>query len=107
VTCRDDVGDHVKWAQHFGATRIIHEDEVTQRQGTDKAEVKLTGSGPWQLPDGSDDVTMVFTPGHTRGHCCLHYAPDKVLCTGEVSESTRCLRRCKSVNKCLFIFCTV
>lgn len=25
-----------------------------------------------------DDVTLVFTPGHSRGHVCLYYAPAKV-----------------------------
>ncbi len=62
-------------------------------------EVKLTGQGPWALhPDGSvtaapapgaspgdgdadaaaSDVTLVFTPGHTRGHVCLYHSPTKV-----------------------------
>ncbi|WIA16117.1 hypothetical protein OEZ85_012836 [Tetradesmus obliquus] len=49
----------------------------------DAVEVKLTGEGPWQLPDGSDDITLIFTPGHTAAHVCLYYAPDKALFCGD------------------------
>ena len=34
-------------------------------------EVQLTGDGPWQLPDGGDDVELLFTPGHTKA-CLSH-----------------------------------
>jgi len=32
-----------------------------------KCEVQLEGEGPWQLPNGGDDLEIVFTPGHTAG----------------------------------------
>lgn len=35
LTHRDDVGAHERWAQHFGATRIIHRLEANRRQGTE------------------------------------------------------------------------
>ena len=35
LTHRDDVGDHERWAQHFGAQRILHSLECNERQGTD------------------------------------------------------------------------
>lgn len=81
LTHKDDVGDHAKWAKHFNATRILHETEVVP--DTAEVEHKLTGSGPWSLPDGSKDIELVFTPGHTSGHVCLYYAPDHVMCTGD------------------------
>jgi glyoxylase-like metal-dependent hydrolase (beta-lactamase superfamily II) len=50
---------------------------------TQDVEIKLEGEGPWTLPDGGDDVTMVFTPGHTSGHLVLYYGPGKALFTGD------------------------
>jgi glyoxylase-like metal-dependent hydrolase (beta-lactamase superfamily II) len=35
------------------------------------------------LPDGSDDISLIFTPGHTSAHVCLYYAPDKALFSGD------------------------
>ena len=81
LPCRDDVSDHAKWAKHFNAQRILHKDEVVP--DTEAVEIKLTGTGPWQLPDGSDDVEIVFTPGHTEAHACLYYKPDKAIFTGK------------------------
>ncbi|KXZ42833.1 hypothetical protein GPECTOR_115g327 [Gonium pectorale] len=108
LTHRDDVGDHQAWARHFGATRILHELEVNERQGTDAVEVKLRGDGPWVIDaqgqvveaaagpgdvaaaggaaqdgDGDGDVTFIFTPGHTRGHVCMYYAPYAALFSGD------------------------
>lgn len=34
LTHEDDVGDHAKWAEHFGAERIIHRKAASRRQGT-------------------------------------------------------------------------
>lgn len=42
--CRDDVGDHERWAKHFNAPRILHTDEVVP--DTEAVEVKLTGEPP-------------------------------------------------------------
>eukprot|EP00882_Tetradesmus_deserticola_P006364 GHRQ01006693.1.p1 GENE.GHRQ01006693.1~~GHRQ01006693.1.p1 ORF type:complete len:352 (+),score=131.49 GHRQ01006693.1:263-1318(+) len=81
LTHKDDVGDHERWAKHFSAERILHAQEVVP--DTQQVEVKLTGEGPWQLPDGSDDIALIFTPGHTSAHVCLYYAPDKALFSGD------------------------
>lgn len=78
---QDDVGEHKAWAKHFKAPRILHSLEVVP--DTEDVEVKLTGEGPWRLPDGGDDVTLVFTPGHTSGHVVLYSAPDKAVFTGD------------------------
>lgn len=83
LTHRDDVADHAKWAKALGAQRILHAKETNAQQGTDQVEVKLEGEGPWQLPDGSADFEIVFTPGHTEAHCCAVYKPDQVLFGGD------------------------
>ena len=46
-------------------------------------EVQLDGSGPWELPDGGEDVSLVATPGHTNGHIVLHFRPEQTLLTGD------------------------
>jgi glyoxylase-like metal-dependent hydrolase (beta-lactamase superfamily II) len=78
---QDDVGEHTRWAEFFGAPRILHADEVVA--GTQDVEIKLTGSGPWRLPDGGEDVELIFTPGHTSAHVVCFYAPDKAIFTGD------------------------
>lgn len=50
--------------------------------------MQLEGKGPWQLPDGGDDVEIVFTPGHTEGHIALFYrngrnASENTIFTGD------------------------
>lgn len=52
-------------------------------------EIQLGGEGPWQLPDGDSDVTLIFTPGHTEAHVVMHYQPEKVC---ESSFVTFCNR---------------
>lgn len=82
LTHKDDVGDHAKFAAHFKAPRILHQTEVVA--DTADVEHQLTGEGPWALPGGgSKDIELVFTPGHTSGHVCLYYAPDRVMFTGD------------------------
>ncbi|BDA50908.1 hypothetical protein COCOBI_17-1270 [Coccomyxa sp. Obi] len=83
LTHRDDVAEHAKWAKALGAERIMHVGETNSQQGTDQVEVKLEGDGPWTLPDGSQDMEIVLTPGHTEFHCCLVYKPEKVLFSGD------------------------
>ncbi|XP_049364518.1 uncharacterized protein LOC125829322 isoform X2 [Solanum verrucosum] len=78
LTHSDDVADHEKWSNHLGCERILHLLEVDH--STAAVEIKLEGSGPWNL---GDDVTLVHTPGHTEGSVCLLYKPHKVLFTGD------------------------
>lgn len=89
LTHQDDVGDHEKWAEHFGAQRVMHERERQPRfQGIERW---LTGTGPWEIDD-EGDVVIVHTPGHTRGHCCLLFRPARALFTGDhlsLSEDER------------------
>jgi len=81
LTHKDDVCDHKKWAEFFKCPRILHSLEVVP--DTQEVEIKLEGEGPWTLPDGGEDVTLIFTPGHTDAHVVLYYGPDKALLTGD------------------------
>ncbi len=74
LTHRDDVGEHERWARHFGARRVMHAADAVR--------------GVEQLIDGTDDVVLqpgvvaLPTPGHTRGSACL-LVDDAYLFTGD------------------------
>jgi glyoxylase-like metal-dependent hydrolase (beta-lactamase superfamily II) len=65
LTHRDDVADAGKYAQRFGAGRIIHRLELSAQPD---AERVIDGVSPIQLTPG---FLAIPTPGHTRGHCAL------------------------------------
>ncbi len=77
LTHQDDVADHAKFAERFGCERVLHRDDV--RTGTAAVELKVSGSDPVRL---ADDLVMIPTPGHTRGHAVFLYA-EKYLFTGD------------------------
>lgn len=77
LTHRDDVADHAKFHEHFGCERILHEEEI--RAGTRDVERPVSGTDPVEL---DDDLTVIPTPGHTAGSCCLLYR-DEFLFTGD------------------------
>ncbi len=68
LTHRDDVADAARYAHHFHARRIIHEQDAAAQPN---AELIISGTTPITV-DG--DCTIIPTPGHTRGHCVLHHA---------------------------------
>lgn len=75
LTHRDDVCDAHRYAQHFGAKRIIHKrDSDVQKD----AEVILEGEQAHRIELGK----IHFAPGHTRGHLVLLWDA-KYLCTGD------------------------
>jgi glyoxylase-like metal-dependent hydrolase (beta-lactamase superfamily II) len=76
LTHRDDVADAEKYAERFGATRIIHRLEL---QAQPAAERVIDGVEPVELAGG---FVAIPTPGHTRGHCALLYG-DEFLFTGD------------------------
>ncbi|MCA1594002.1 MAG: MBL fold metallo-hydrolase [Acidobacteria bacterium] len=76
LTHRDDVADHVKFAQKFGAQRVMHTDDNAARHGVERI---VEGEDETQL---DDDLVIIPTPGHTRGHMVLLYK-DKYLFTGD------------------------
>jgi glyoxylase-like metal-dependent hydrolase (beta-lactamase superfamily II)/ferredoxin len=76
LTHRDDVADAGKYARQFGASRIIHRDELSSQPD---AERVLAGDDPTELSSG---FLAIPTPGHTRGHCVLLY-DGRFLFTGD------------------------
>jgi glyoxylase-like metal-dependent hydrolase (beta-lactamase superfamily II)/ferredoxin len=76
LTHRDDVADAEKFAKRFGASRIIHRDELSSQPD---AEVVLEGEQPHELAPG---FVSIPTPGHTRGHCVLLF-DNRFLFTGD------------------------
>lgn len=73
---RDDIADHAKFAAHFHCPRIMHEAESATARGIERV---ITGSSPVRI---DDELQIIATPGHTRGHQVLLYR-DKVLFTGD------------------------
>jgi glyoxylase-like metal-dependent hydrolase (beta-lactamase superfamily II) len=76
LTHRDDVADAAKYAQRFGATRIIHRLELAAQPD---AERVIDGFEPVELEPG---FLAIPTPGHTRGHCAL-LALNRFLFSGD------------------------
>ena len=77
LTHRDDVADHAKWAAHFSAERIMHGSDIGRP--TRDVERVLTGDEAQRL---DDEVLLLPTPGHTRGHTVLLYR-DRFLFAGD------------------------
>ncbi len=73
---RDDIADHARYAERFGCTRVMHADDNAARHGIERV---ITGTDALKL---DDELTVIPTPGHTRGHMVLHYR-DKFLFTGD------------------------
>ena len=76
LTHRDDVADAHRFAERFGAERIIHEHE---RRAQPDAEIIIDGIDPVAI---APEFLVIPTPGHTRGHCVLLYQ-DRFLFTGD------------------------
>jgi glyoxylase-like metal-dependent hydrolase (beta-lactamase superfamily II)/ferredoxin len=77
LTHRDDVADHEKWAKRFGASRVMHGDDIGR--GTASVEIKLSGREVVQFDVG---LIAIPTPGHTRGHTVLLFE-DRYLFSGD------------------------
>jgi glyoxylase-like metal-dependent hydrolase (beta-lactamase superfamily II)/ferredoxin len=76
LTHRDDVADAEKYAEKFGAKRIIHIDE---RSAQPDAEHFIQGTDP---VDWAADFRIIPVPGHTKGHMTLLYK-QRYLFTGD------------------------
>lgn len=76
LTHRDDIADHARFAAHFGCPRIMHEADGAERLGIEQV---ITGQSPERL---DDDLWLIPTPGHTRGHQVLLYR-EEALFTGD------------------------
>jgi glyoxylase-like metal-dependent hydrolase (beta-lactamase superfamily II) len=80
LTHRDDVADAERYAERFGAKRIIHRKELSAQPD---AEIVLDGDESTPL---LPDFLAIPTPGHTRGHCVLlysHHPDNSKLFTGD------------------------
>lgn len=76
LTHADDIADHARYAARFGCERIMHERDGAQRRGIERV---VEGDDAERL---DDTLTVIPTPGHTRGHQVLLYR-DKFLFTGD------------------------
>ena len=76
LTHRDDVADQARFARHFGAERVMHKDDSAARYGVERV---VEGRDAVRL---DDELLVIPTPGHTRGHAVLLYR-DKYLFTGD------------------------
>ena len=77
LTHRDDVADHEQWAARFNAERILHRDDLTRR--TNAVERVIAGHDATPI---DDELLIIPTPGHTRGHAVLLYR-DRFLFSGD------------------------
>ena len=73
---RDDVADHAKFAERFACPRVMHEADGAASRGIERV---ISGTEPVKI---DDDLLLIPTPGHTRGHQVFLYR-DKVLFTGD------------------------
>jgi glyoxylase-like metal-dependent hydrolase (beta-lactamase superfamily II)/ferredoxin len=76
LTHRDDVADHAKFAARFNCPRIMH-----AADGAGRLQIETVIAGEEKLQLG-EDLTIIPTPGHTRGHMVLLYK-NKFLFTGD------------------------
>jgi glyoxylase-like metal-dependent hydrolase (beta-lactamase superfamily II)/ferredoxin len=74
LTHVDDVADHAKFRSHFGCDRVMHADDARF-----PVERRLEGREATRL---DDDLLVIPTPGHTKGHQVLLYA-GRMLFTGD------------------------
>ncbi len=77
LTHQDDVADHEKFHERFGCERVMHRGDIRTRTGA--IEIQPADNDPVAL---SDDLLMIPTPGHTRGHAVFLYR-NRFLFTGD------------------------
>lgn len=77
LTHRDDVADHARFHARFACERVLHRDDIGSQ--TREVEMQPTGFDIVQL---DPDLTMIPTPGHTRGHAVFLYR-NQFLFTGD------------------------
>ncbi len=75
LTHQDDIADHAKFREHFGCERVLHRDDARGRQ----FEHMPGGLDPIDL---GDEIVMIPTPGHTKGHAVFLYR-NEFLFTGD------------------------
>jgi len=76
LTHKDDVAAHKLFRDRFNCERLMHADDGASRM---RLEHVIRGEEPVQL---DDDLLVIPTPGHTRGHVVFLYR-NKFLFTGD------------------------
>ena len=76
LTHRDDVADHAHFASAFGCERLMHDDDGARRLGIERV-IQGDEEMTWD-----NDLLVIPTPGHTRGHMLLLYR-NSFLFTGD------------------------
>jgi glyoxylase-like metal-dependent hydrolase (beta-lactamase superfamily II)/ferredoxin len=76
LTHRDDVAEAAGFARRFGATRIIHREDLSAQPD---AELVIEGTNPVHI---LPDFKIIPTPGHSPGHCVLLFK-GRYLFTGD------------------------
>src|SRR5258708_5084852 len=76
LTHSDDIADHARFAERFGCQRVMHAADGAKKLG---AEWTIEGEADVKL---DRDLTVIPTPGHTRGHSVLLYK-QRYLFTGD------------------------
>jgi len=76
LTHRDDVADHQLFRNKFGCERVMHAADGAARIGVERI---IDDEEPVPL---DDDLVIIPTPGHTRGHVVFLYR-EKFLFTGD------------------------
>ena len=75
-THKDDVADHRLFRDRFGCERLMHAADGAKRLGVERV---IEGEQPIAF---TDDLLIIPTPGHTRGHVVFLYR-NKFLFTGD------------------------
>jgi len=76
LTHKDDVAAHELFRKRFNCERVMHADDGANRLGVEHV---IRGEEARQL---DDDLLVIPTPGHTRGHVVFLYRK-KFLFTGD------------------------
>ncbi|HEX8163806.1 MAG TPA: MBL fold metallo-hydrolase [Pyrinomonadaceae bacterium] len=76
LTHVDDIADHARFNKKFSCERVMHARDGAERRGMERA---VEGDDPVRL---DDDLTVIPTPGHTRGSQVLLYK-NRFLFTGD------------------------
>lgn len=92
LTHQDDVADSDLYAEHFGASRIIHRSEL---RASPRAEIVIEGTTPIDI---HCDFKLIMTPGHTIGHMVLLYQ-EKFLFTGDHLYYSRDRKRLSAFHR--------
>ncbi|MDD9898192.1 MAG: MBL fold metallo-hydrolase [Candidatus Melainabacteria bacterium] len=87
LTHKDDLADHQKFHEHFGAQRIIHHKELCDR--IPNAEIVIEHDYHSKLEDSEDELAIIHAPGHTAGHLLLNYKRQFLFSGDHISYSAR------------------